>query len=62
MTMALKRVKATAAMALSFIQMVWALILGFLVFSEVCSSPLSYLSWAVCPTWFWWGLLAATCL
>lgn len=35
MTMALKRVKATAAMALSFIQMVWALILGFLVFSEV---------------------------
>ncbi|KAK9835942.1 hypothetical protein WJX84_005593 [Apatococcus fuscideae] len=35
MTMALKRVKATAAMALSFLQMVWALILGFLVFSEV---------------------------
>ncbi|KAK9864028.1 hypothetical protein WJX84_012187 [Apatococcus fuscideae] len=38
MTLALKRVKATAAMALSFIQMVWALILGFLVFSEVPST------------------------
>ena len=35
MTMALKFVSATAAMGISYVQIVWAVILGYFVFHEV---------------------------
>lgn len=40
MTKALKFVSATAAMGISYVQIVWALILGYCIFHEVgsCSS------------------------